>query len=107
MAHGAVRGALTAWLGLVTLQAITTKAGAEKVPGLVAVVDSLVQRVLDPAVAGIPDHGQPSSAAVTPGTAVSDAGAAAARAGAAVTGNGAVAKAAASAAASAARFAHN
>jgi hypothetical protein len=65
MARGAFRGALTAWLGLITLQVVTTKGGSSKVAGLFGVVDSVVQRALDPNVAAIPDHGKPDAHNVT------------------------------------------
>lgn len=51
-----LRGAAAAWLGLITLQALTTDKGAGTVGGLVGTLDGLVKRALDPTVAAIPDH---------------------------------------------------
>lgn len=51
-----LRGAAAAWLGLVALQALTTKGGAGAATGLLGAVDGLVKRVLDPSVPAIPDH---------------------------------------------------
>lgn len=43
-------------MGLIVLQAVTTKNGAGAVGGLLGVVDGLVKRALDPTVPAIPDH---------------------------------------------------
>lgn len=56
-----LRGAAAAWLGLVVLQAGTTKAGSGAVGGLLTTVDGLVKRALDPRVAAIPDHSTSSA----------------------------------------------
>lgn len=65
MARGAVRGAVSAWLGLIVLQTVTSKGGSGKVAGAFDAVNSLVKRALDPGVAAIPDYahggGSPSS----------------------------------------------
>lgn len=53
------RGAAAAWLGLIALQAVTTRGGAGAVGGLMTTVDGLVKRALDPSVAAIPDHSAP------------------------------------------------
>lgn len=50
-----VRGVVTAWLGLVALQAVS-KAGSGRVPSFFADVDQLVQRALSPNVPAIPDR---------------------------------------------------
>jgi hypothetical protein len=54
-----LRGAAAAWMGLVVLQAVTTKRGADTVGGLLGTVDGLVKRALDPSVPAIPDHSKP------------------------------------------------
>lgn len=55
MARGALRGAMTAWLGLIVLQTVTTT-GAGRVSGLIGSVDDLVKRAFDPSVPAIPDR---------------------------------------------------
>lgn len=101
MARGAFRGALTAWLGLITLQTVVSKSGSSQVSGIFGVLDSMVQRALDPNIAALPDHGKPDA-----NTVASAAQAAVAAAQNATAPNsGTVAAAAAAAAASAARFA--
>jgi hypothetical protein len=68
VARGALRGAAGAWLGLIALQAVTTKRGSKQVSGLLTWVDSAVQRALSPDVAAIPDYskGVPAPAATKP-----------------------------------------
>lgn len=56
MARGMLRGAAAAWGGLIVLQALTQKNGADAVGGLMGAVDSIVKRALDPSVPLIPDH---------------------------------------------------
>jgi hypothetical protein len=56
VARGALRGAMSAWLGLIVLQTVTTKGGSGKVAGAFDAVNGLVERALSPAVAAIPDH---------------------------------------------------
>jgi hypothetical protein len=63
MAGGhAVRGAVTAWLSLIALQAIVAN-GSGKVADAFAGVAGLVDRALDPKVPAIPDRrdGAPSA----------------------------------------------
>lgn len=63
---------VTAWLALVALQTVTSSKYAPRVPGLVTAAAGLVQRIFDPNVPAIPNHGAPAAAAaaapVTPGT---------------------------------------
>lgn len=56
-----LRGAAAAWLGLIALQALTTKNGAGAVGGLLGSVNGLAQRALDPSVPAIPDHSRGGS----------------------------------------------
>jgi hypothetical protein len=51
----AVRGMVTAWLGLIVLQTVGTT-GSGQVAGAFADVNRLVKRALDPSVAAIPDR---------------------------------------------------
>lgn len=65
MAAGhALRGMVTAWLGLVALQAVSTKGGSGRVASLFSDVDKLVQRAFDPNVPAIPNRS--AGAASTP-----------------------------------------
>ena len=53
---GALRGVVTAWLGLIALHAVaTTKGSSSRVAQLAADVAGVVDRVLDPSVPAIPD----------------------------------------------------
>jgi hypothetical protein len=63
MARGALRGAMSAWLGLIVLQVATTQGGSSKVGGVLDVVNSAVKRALDPNVAAIPDRSTGTAAA--------------------------------------------
>jgi hypothetical protein len=56
VARGAVRGALTAWLGLIVLHGLTTKGGSKAVGGAFDVVGNVVERALSPDVPAIPDR---------------------------------------------------
>jgi hypothetical protein len=56
MAGHALRGMVTAWLGLVVLQTVSTKGGSGRVAGLFGDVDRLIQRAFDPKVPAIPDR---------------------------------------------------
>jgi hypothetical protein len=56
VARGAVRGALGAWLGLITLQVVSSRGGSGKVAGAFDAVNSIVKRSLSPDVAAIPDY---------------------------------------------------
>jgi len=53
-----VRGMVTAWLGLIVLQAVSQseKDGRGRVAGLFTDVNKLVKRALDPKVPAIPDR---------------------------------------------------
>jgi hypothetical protein len=55
-------------MGLIVLQAVTTKRGAKGVSGAFGWIDSAVQRAISPDVAAIPDFsaGTPAPAATTP-----------------------------------------
>jgi hypothetical protein len=53
--RGTLRGAATAWLGLIALHAVAT-GGSGKVAGAFADVNRLLSRVLDPNVPAIPDR---------------------------------------------------
>jgi len=66
VARGAVRGALTAWLGLITLQVVTSQGGSGRVAGAFVAFDSVVKRALSPDVAAIPDYrnGTPAASPV-------------------------------------------
>lgn len=55
MARGAMRSALTACLGLVVLQKLTTVTGSSSVSGLIDAANSVVKRAIDPNVPAIPD----------------------------------------------------
>jgi hypothetical protein len=59
----AVRGMVTAWLGLVVLQTVSTKGGSGRVAALFGDVDRVLRRAFDPKVAAIPDR---RSGATTP-----------------------------------------
>jgi hypothetical protein len=66
VARGAVRGALTAWLGLITLQVVTSQHGSGQVAGAFEALNSVVKRALSADVAAIPDYrnGSPAASAV-------------------------------------------
>lgn len=68
MARGAVRGAMAAWLGLITLQVVTSRHGSGTVAGAFLALDSVVKRGLSPDVAAIPDHrnGPPTTSTAGP-----------------------------------------
>lgn len=68
MAGHGIRGAVTAWLGLIALQTIATS-GSGRVAGAFSALDDLVQRALSPNVAAIRDRrtGAPSSSASASG----------------------------------------
>lgn len=51
----AFRGAVTAWLALIALQAVSTKGGSGRVASLFQDINRLVGRALDPTVPAIPD----------------------------------------------------
>jgi hypothetical protein len=51
----ALRGAVTAWLALIALQAVTTKGGSGRLASFFSDVDRLIGRALDPTVPAIPD----------------------------------------------------
>jgi hypothetical protein len=51
----AVRGMVTAWLGLIVLQTVSTQGGSGRVSGLFYDIDRLLQRALDPSVPAIPN----------------------------------------------------
>lgn len=56
MARGGLRGAATAALGLIALQALVSKGGTGRVATLLDDVNGLVERMLDPSVPAIPDR---------------------------------------------------
>lgn len=56
MARGAFRGAASAWLGLIALQAVTSKGGSSATSGVLGWAESVVKRALSPDVAAIPDR---------------------------------------------------
>jgi hypothetical protein len=70
VARGAVRGAVTAWLGLIVLQVVTTKHGSGQIAGLFGVADSVVKRAMSPDVAAIPDYrnGAPAASSTSSAT---------------------------------------
>jgi len=53
---GMIRGAASAWLGLIALQAVSTRGGSGRVAEFFNDANRLVQRVLDPNVPAIPDR---------------------------------------------------
>lgn len=55
MARGTFRATATAVLGLIALQAVSTKGGSGRVAELLTDANSLVERVLDPSLPAIPD----------------------------------------------------
>lgn len=55
MARHGLRGMVSAWLGLIALQAVAA-GGSGKVAGFFGEVDRLVNRALDPSVPAIPDR---------------------------------------------------
>jgi hypothetical protein len=63
MGH-ALRGAVSAWLGLIVLQTIVTH--TDRAGGALDVLNGLVQRALDPNVPAIPDR-RPGAAAAAAG----------------------------------------
>lgn len=56
MGSHALRGAVSAWLTLIVLQAVSTKGGSGRVAGLFTDLDNLVKRALDPGVPAIRDR---------------------------------------------------
>jgi hypothetical protein len=57
MAAGhAMRGMVTAWLGLVVLQTVSTQGGSGRLASLFGDVDRLLQRAFDPNIPAIPDR---------------------------------------------------
>ena len=58
MGGHALRGVVSAWLGLIVLQAVgnSERAGKGRVTALFVNVDNLVKRALDPKVPAIPDR---------------------------------------------------
>jgi hypothetical protein len=57
MARGhAVRGMVTAWLGLIVLQTVGTQGGTGRVAGLFTDADRLIKRALSPDIPAIPDR---------------------------------------------------
>jgi hypothetical protein len=62
MGGHALRGAVSAWLALIALQAIATN-GSGRVASFFTDLDGLVQRAFDPGVPAIPDRraGAPSA----------------------------------------------
>lgn len=56
MGGHAVRGAVSAWLALIALQAIGTSGGSGRIAALFNDVDKLVKRALDPNVPAIRDR---------------------------------------------------
>ena len=77
MGGHALRGMVTAWLGLIVLQAVGSTKGSGRVAGLFADVDRLVKRALDPSIPAIPDRrtGAASTGAASSGGWAPDAGA--------------------------------
>jgi hypothetical protein len=67
-ARHALRGAVSAWLGLILLRTIGEN-GSGPIADLLADLDAMVQRALDPAVPAIPDRrtSAEGTAVVTPG----------------------------------------
>lgn len=63
MGKHALRGMVTAWLSLIVLQTVSTKAGSGRVASLFGDVNMLVLRALSPDVAAIPDRSAGSSSA--------------------------------------------
>jgi hypothetical protein len=55
MGRGALRGVLTAWLGLVALYTVGN-AGSGRVAEAFNDITGLIERVLDPTVPGVPDR---------------------------------------------------
>jgi hypothetical protein len=60
-----LRGVLTGWLSLVVLYVVVQTAPADRLSGLAGDVTRLINRALDPHVAGLPDRssGAPPAAA--------------------------------------------
>ena len=56
MGKHALRGAVTAWLALIALQAVSSRGGSGRVASFFGDVDGLVQRALSPDVPAIPDR---------------------------------------------------
>jgi hypothetical protein len=52
---GALRGAMTAWLGLIALHAVGTAGGAGRIAELARDVATFIDRALDPTIPAIPD----------------------------------------------------
>jgi hypothetical protein len=60
MGGHALRGAVTAWLSLIALQAIGTQGGSGRIASFFGDVDNLVKRALDPTVPAIRDRRGPA-----------------------------------------------
>lgn len=52
---GALRGAMSAWLGLIALHALSTAGGSNRVTELAGDVATFIDRALDPTIPAIPD----------------------------------------------------
>lgn len=69
MARGAVRGMVSAWLGLIALQAVSTAGGSGRIASAFTDVNALLQRAIDPSVPAIPDRsggsGNPSTYSIS------------------------------------------
>ena len=61
MSSGALRGAGAAWLSLIVLQGLVSRGGSSRIASLMADVNGLVLRALDPKVPAIPDHSRSTS----------------------------------------------
>jgi hypothetical protein len=78
MAHGTARSAATACLGLIALQAASTRGGSGRIAELLHDANTMVTRLLDPKVPAIPDLRSGGTWGTTP-TTVAESAAAAAR----------------------------
>ena len=56
MARGALRGMVSAWLGLIALQAVSTTGGSGRIASAFTDVNDLLKRAIDPSVPAIPDR---------------------------------------------------
>lgn len=54
--RGTLTGLVTAWLGLIALQAIGTQGGSGRVAQFFTDTNTVIRRVLDPTVPAIPDR---------------------------------------------------
>jgi hypothetical protein len=89
MGGHALRGAVTAWLALIALQAVSSSKSGQ-VSGALSTVASLVTRALSPDVAAIPDRRKTVKPASQPGPSTPASARAGAKAGAAEPGVAAV-----------------